>query len=151
MCVIVECSGTFLQGLLLYFYYKYIISNRKIILFIGLLIVYEVSMWSDTRIKFILKLVYSWPYELSNFTLIIWFTIFYFSVGWLFVYCCSGLFPGGRRAEAPRSAMHSPAPGHGPVLRPPTPETARTAPATVSTTLLTTYSTLHNSQIMSVL
>lgn len=49
--VIVECSGAFLQGLLLYFYYKYIISNRKIILFIGLLIVYEVSMWSDTKIK----------------------------------------------------------------------------------------------------
>lgn len=47
--------------------------------------------------------------------------------------------------------MHSPAPGHGPVLRPPTPETARTAPATVSTTLLTTYSTLLNSQKMYVL
>lgn len=38
---------------MLYFYYKYIISNRKIILFIGLLGVYEVSMWSDTKIKFI--------------------------------------------------------------------------------------------------
>lgn len=66
---------------------------------------------------------------------VIWLMTFYFSVVWMLVYCCSGLFPGGRRAEAPRSAMHSPAPGHGPVLRPPTPETARTAPATVSTTL----------------
>lgn len=110
-------------------------------------------MWSYTKIKFILKLVYSRPlWTLSNLTRIIWFTIFYFSVGWLFVYYCSGLFPGGRRAEAPRSAMHSPAPGHGPVLRPPTPETARTAPATVSTTLLIVlYTTLRKCLLKSLI
>lgn len=99
-------------------------------------------MWSYAKIKFILMLIYSWswPYmkifeSYTNNMYVIWLMTFYFSVVWMLVYCCSGLFPGGRRAEAPRSAMHSPAPGHGPVLRPPTPETARTAPATVSTTL----------------
>lgn len=38
----------------------------------------------------------------------------------------NGVYPWVRRMEPPRSAMHSPAP----TLRPPTPETARTAPAT---------------------